>query len=177
MLRRLLDIASIVCLVLCVALMGMWVLSYHVWSERTGRYMSRRAYQIATQEGRLFLFEFPSTDQDDPLLLLFRGQLVWPNGSQPMPLQSEFGPPIKFSPPPWTRERLTPLGFVTYFRRTGSILMLPYWFLVLVTGSLAMLFKMRWPMRFHLRTLFIATTFLAVVLGMIAWLDRAWIGK
>jgi hypothetical protein len=31
--------------------------------------------------------------------------------------------------------------------------------------------------RFTLRTLFIATTFLAVVLGMVAWLDRAWIGK
>ena len=34
-----------------------------------------------------------------------------------------------------------------------------------------------WPWRFTLRSLFIATTFLAVVLGMIAWLDRAWIGK
>jgi hypothetical protein len=34
-----------------------------------------------------------------------------------------------------------------------------------------------WPWRFNLRSLFIATTFLAVVLGMIAWLDRAWIGK
>ena len=27
------------------------------------------------------------------------------------------------------------------------------------------------------RSLFIATTFSAVALGMIAWLDRAWIGK
>jgi hypothetical protein len=38
-------------------------------------------------------------------------------------------------------------------------------------------FPTTWPWRFNLRTLFIATTFLAVVLGMIAWLDRAWIGK
>ena len=29
----------------------------------------------------------------------------------------------------------------------------------------------------HRRSLFIATTFLAFVLNMIAWLDRAWIGK
>jgi hypothetical protein len=29
MLRRLLNIASVVCLVLCVALMGMWVRSYY----------------------------------------------------------------------------------------------------------------------------------------------------
>jgi hypothetical protein len=33
------------------------------------------------------------------------------------------------------------------------------------------------PLRFTLRSLFIVTTFLAVVLGMIAWLDRSWIGK
>jgi hypothetical protein len=33
------------------------------------------------------------------------------------------------------------------------------------------------PWRFNLCSLFIATTFLAVVLGMIAWLDRAWIGQ
>ena len=58
-----------------------------------------------------------------------------------------------------------------------SLMMLPYWFLVLTSGSLAMLFQLRWPPRFTLRSLFIATTFLAVVLGMIAWLDRAWIGK
>jgi hypothetical protein len=36
---------------------------------------------------------------------------------------------------------------------------------------------MRWPPHFTLRSLFIATTFLAMVLGMIAWLDRAWIVK
>jgi hypothetical protein len=34
-----------------------------------------------------------------------------------------------------------------------------------------------WPGRFSLRTMLIATTLVAVVLGMIAWLDRAWIGK
>jgi hypothetical protein len=34
-----------------------------------------------------------------------------------------------------------------------------------------------WPWRFTLRSLFVVTTFLAIVPGMIAWLDRAWIGK
>jgi hypothetical protein len=55
--------------------------------------------------------------------------------------------------------------------------MLPFWILVLATGSLAMLLRLAWPWRFTLRSLFIATTFLGVVLGMIAWLDRAWIEK
>jgi hypothetical protein len=57
------------------------------------------------------------------------------------------------------------------------VVMLPFCFLVLVSGSLAMLLQLRWPWRFTLRSLFIVTTFLAVVLGMMAWLDRAWIGK
>jgi hypothetical protein len=59
----------------------------------------------------------------------------------------------------------------------GLLLIIPYWFLLLAVGSLAMLFRMTWPIRFTLRSLFIATTFLAVVLGMSAWLDQAWIGK
>jgi hypothetical protein len=55
--------------------------------------------------------------------------------------------------------------------------MIPFWFLILATGSLAMICRLRWPPQFTLRSLFIATTFVAVVLGRIAWLDRAWIGK
>jgi hypothetical protein len=49
--------------------------------------------------------------------------------------------------------------------------------LVLTSRSLAMAFQLHWPWRFTLHSLFIATTFLAVVLGMIACLDRSWIGK
>jgi hypothetical protein len=58
-----------------------------------------------------------------------------------------------------------------------SLVNLPYWFLALTSGSSAAILRLRWPLRFTLRSLFILTTFLAVVLGMIAWLDRAWIGK
>ena len=54
---------------------------------------------------------------------------------------------------------------------------LPYWCLVLLSGSIAAIPWIRCRCRFRLRSLFIATTFLAVVQGMIAWLDRAWIGK
>jgi hypothetical protein len=60
---------------------------------------------------------------------------------------------------------------------TSSFVVLPYLFRVLTSGWLAIICQMRWPWRFTLRSQFIATTFLAVVLGMIAWLDRAWIGK
>jgi hypothetical protein len=72
---------------------------------------------------------------------------------------------------------LSDFGFDAFVLGSGRCLILPYWFLTLVAGSLAMLCRLRWPLRFTLRSLFIATTFLAVVLGTIAWLVRAWIGK
>ena len=67
-------------------------------------------------------------------------------------------------------------GFGSY--RFGPLKMVfPYWFAVLVSGLLASAFRKRWPWRISLREIFVLTTFVAVVLGMVAWLDRAWIGK
>jgi hypothetical protein len=57
------------------------------------------------------------------------------------------------------------------------VVMIPFWFLTLAAGLSSMLLRLTWPWRLNLRSLFVLTTFLAVVLGMIAWLDRAWIGK
>jgi hypothetical protein len=68
-------------------------------------------------------------------------------------------------------------GFAGHLSDADSSVVVPYWFLVLATGSLAMMFRIRWPWRFTLRSMFLATTFLAVVLGMVAWLDRSWIRK
>lgn len=64
-------------------------------------------------------------------------------------------------------------------QRSGGFLdvIAPCLILVLTSGTLAMIFRMRWPCRFTLRSLFIVTTFLANVLGMIAWLDHSWVGK
>ena len=72
---------------------------------------------------------------------------------------------------------LTSLGFSTFNKSSNLIAVVPYWFLVLASGSLAMAFRLWWPWRFTLRSLFIATTFLAVVLGMMVWLEMGWIGK
>jgi hypothetical protein len=43
----------------------------------------------------------------------------------------------------------------------------PYWFLILLTAAIAAAPWLRWPKRFSLRTLLIATTLVAVVLGLI----------
>ena len=86
------------------------------------------------------------------------------------------GSGLKFEIPPG---QLASLGFVYVTEPVLGMTMLvaPFWFLVLVSGSLAMIFRMRWPWRFNLRSLFMAMTFLTVVLGMSVWLDHSWIGK
>ena len=156
MFRRLLNIASIVCLVLCVALMGIWVRSYDL---RTRLLATTRSINIGSVQGRLMLI--PSEN----------GEWWWEavgNHTSDPPDSAHL------SFPPGTSNLF---GFYACPSWKKSALIVPYWFLVLTSGSLAMALRMRWPPQFALRSLFIATTFLAIVLGMVAWLEWAWIGK
>jgi hypothetical protein len=50
----------------------------------------------------------------------------------------------------------------------GRRILLPHWLTVLVTGAFAAAFGIRRPFRFGLRTMLIATTFVAMLLGLIA---------
>jgi hypothetical protein len=157
--RRLLNVASVVCLVLCVALMGMWVRSEQYLDGLTGPIWSKQA-ELVSVPGRLEMTQRP---RDAPPNIWHWFERALP----PNELLSEIEDAKKFST----------FGFQTHALWMGSAMQVPYWFLVLTSGSLAMVLRLRWPWRFTLRSLFIATTVLAVVLGMIAWLDRAWIGQ
>ncbi len=52
------------------------------------------------------------------------------------------------------------------------VIRVPYWFLVTLTGAVAVVVFSRTDLQFSLRTLLIATTLLAVVLGLGVWLAR-----
>ena len=58
MLRRLLNIASIVCLVLCVALMGMWVRSYHYQDTLTVGFTATQTFAVGSIPGRVLFDEW-----------------------------------------------------------------------------------------------------------------------
>jgi hypothetical protein len=163
MLRRLLNIASIVCLVLCVALMGMWVRSYWRYDVFNTGFSGARNFVIHNCDGHVRVSR------------LRQSHLNWAFGSMPehdfqLMVDSHVG------------EMLVSPGIVEFRSIANPYLdswtiYVPHFFLVLTTGSLAMACQLRWPWRFTLRSLFIATTFLAVVLGMILWLDHAWIRR
>jgi hypothetical protein len=157
--RRLLNIASVVCLVACVALMGMWVRSYNWTDELVTRLGSDHGLEIQSTPGRLSVDHFSLASPS-----------VWPWTLTSDPIQNK-----------WRMFDLLDLrrhfGFASSFQWARQNIVVPYWFAVLASGSLAFICQAWRPLRFTLRSLFIVTTFLAIVLGMSAWLDRAWIGK
>jgi hypothetical protein len=173
--RRFLKVASILCGVLCVALMALWVRS-RWWSDHfSGRATETRVFSVVLESGRtLWRLESGRT----PLRL----EPIPPYEPRPDWAWTTISYPIgSFEIPGVHGGWSTRFGFVmksvaVSMQETISSLVLPYWFLVLTSGSLAMLLRMRWPWRFNIRHLFILTTFLALVLGMIACFDRSWIG-
>jgi hypothetical protein len=165
MLRRLLNIASIVCLVACVALMGMWVRSYRAQDEFRALLWGNRVVIVDSLRGRTHSIECLA---DESLLGRF-----WPWSIGGRPMMVDDGDKTPYSTP----KLVNCLGFGATVAQKWISVGLPFWFLVFSSGSLAVICRLRWPPQFTLRGLFIATTFLAVVLGMNAWLDRAWIGK
>jgi hypothetical protein len=155
MLRRLLYIATIVFLVLCVALMGMWVRSYWWW-DRCYVPGKQLGMQLNSDAGHVVVMVGPT---ELSVTKAITGHLPSSGPADPF-----YDNDI--------------LGF--YFGRTSNGLRLdiPYWFMVLLsTGAIAISWLPWWSNRFSLRTLLITTTIVAIVLGMIAWLDQAWMGK
>src|SRR5450432_2031793 len=103
MLRRLLNIASIVCLVLCVALMGMWVRSYQRY-YMLDVYNPIGTFRIDSGKGRLTSVFSTRTDAWSVAMLTYSYDRVTPNPN-------------------------SALGFYAKFRPEGFHFDLPYWFL------------------------------------------------
>ena len=119
--RRLLNIASIVCLVVCVALMGMWVRSYHRHDDRFGLFTSGYAFSIRSVQGRL---EFSGSFVPEPFTP------SWLIQSKPIDQLRE--KPVEQVGP------VTPLNFVTRWgfaivpfhvslSSRGYLLIVPFW--------------------------------------------------
>jgi hypothetical protein len=165
LLRRFLNIASISSCVLCVAAFGLAIRSAYwidsvVWSnQRTG------VITCSSFHERVNLLK---TNTQSSMQLGYNWEFLQiPIGDA----TSKAYDIVESNRGVWW------LGYHWPRRNIDAYFVAPYWFLVLMTGSLALICRLRWPWRFTLRHLFIATTFLAIVMGMIACLDRSWIGK
>ena len=163
--------ASILCCVLCAAMMGMWVHSYRTLGDELHCCMAvgkdMLGFAVFSTQGEMILCEGPL------IYLGTRSTSTWPW----IDFTTSDGNHLAFQVASRPQSVGNSFGFGCILSPKVSGALLPYWFLVLMTGLLAMAFQLRWPPRFTLRHLFVATTFLAIVLGMSMWLDRGWIGQ
>ena len=155
MLRRLLNVASIICLVMCVALIGLWVRSYYRSDLLFRLDKNNHVIGIGSEKGMVYLWPGHTV----PPIPSTSGLQGWQFSSGNIANR-----PGSFQ---WGSFQWTVSAEITRIN-------VPYWFITPLVAAAACL---PWIKRFSLRSLFIATTFLAVVLGMIAWLDHSWIGK
>jgi hypothetical protein len=135
------------CLTACVLLVSLWVRSYWKWDTFEYSYGFSGHTIAASVQGVLRLGTQGTYHPVEPKL--------W---REPVENWQEAtgGPPLKFE-----AKFASPYWFLAF----------PHWVPILFTGMVAVLPWIRWSNRFSLRALLIATTLVAVGLGLIAvWL-------
>ena len=156
LIRGLRIAVSAVCGIVCVLLIGLWVRSYKVQDD-IRRCNGRNLFNIQSYRGEI-------------------GIGRWGFG-KPIPWQWEVDTIEIFdesSKRLWSPMKdQAPLSYIGVRWQTLSPLHLfaiRYWSLVSLSAVFAILPWLRW--RFSLRTLLIATTLIAIVLGLVVWSSR-----
>ena len=134
---------SAVCGILCVLVMVLWLRSYW-WDESWNVRFSATTYlHFGSDEGVLFLGN---------------------NSALPMPPNYHRETPGLYS----DQQGLIKTPALLFDAGDYQI-GIPYWLTLLVTASFAVSPWLRLSNRFSLRTLLIATTLIAVLLGLVVW--------
>jgi hypothetical protein len=157
---RSLQIAiSVVCGIACVLLIALWVRSYWWWDTAYFPLTTQKMVTVHSKEGSLGVSSY------SPSILLNRRP--WRSGI----VLTGWGYWCSaLSQPRNTNARMFGGGSDQYYTHVRF----PHWFPILlftISAAFAGFPWIRW--RFSLRTLLIATTLVAVVLGLIAWIQRA----
>ncbi len=183
MLRRFLNIGSVLCLAACVALLILWVRSYYAADRIAGTLRGSQRFLLAAKQGRLVGVAF-----DCP------PELLWSAGISSFPVGDELSFPIGDARqydaalgfgvrrgPQYMVGRSTfetPTGGTIYISGASSAtldgwgLSVPFWFLVLTTGALGVALRRERPWQFSIRGLLIAVTVIAIVLGLVVAVDK-----
>ena len=140
---------GVVAVLLCV----LWVRSYWRW-ESVAAIKTPSRYVVGSGQGIAIVSRASYPGIDGPRRWLLKSRK--PDKGEVWPVKSYFGLNVAL-------------------RSNEIALYLPYWFLLgstLIAGILTAPFARNLRFRFSLRTLLIATTLVAVVLGVIVWLAR-----
>ena len=162
--RKLRIAWSVGCLIACVLLVVLWVRSYW-WCDMFEIRTASQLLQLDSRKGRLsFWQKNPGWPKQSPKItqLLLDG----------MDMGRFYGrcPAGDYQKPYWDQASI--LAFGRFGSERERVIFIPYWFPVLISAALAAVPWIRWSKRFTLRTLLIATTLVALVLGLIVWAAR-----
>ena len=148
--RKLRIAFSVVCGIACVLLIVLWVRSYKSEEWWQGHLIGDQNFVLTSVTGHVNL----ST------MYMAHARLLW--GILSRSKESSGG---QLSP-------MWPRGSQFGLKRESDHfdVVVPHWFAVLSFAALATIPWLRW--QFSLRTLLIATTLVAVVLGLIVWVTR-----
>jgi hypothetical protein len=145
--RKLQIALSIVCGILCLLLFGLWVRSYWYGDVVYGRLSQTRPFKLASERGRInFAVSHVSPGR--------AGDWAFFSYSYDRPY---IGTP--------------PRGGITASPSTRGILV-PHWFLIMAIAVSTYYMLRGQPWRFSLRTLLIAMTVAAAILGLVVWLVK-----
>jgi len=157
--RKLRIAWSLVWGVACLLLIVLWVRSYSRWDNLVGPFSGNRWIAARSFRGRLFVGVGPVW------------VLSWEWTSYLDPQYTDLGvvgtSPARFPIHMYFSWKTDVMGFGTTDDRTAQHVVVPYWFVGLLTSAIAFL---PWShFRFGLRTLLIAITVAAIGLGWIAY--------
>jgi hypothetical protein len=142
--RKLRIAWSVLWAIAAVLLVALWVRSYWRIDMATYIHSIKMVFHPSSLRGRIMLMVTPMTIIDGAGIQTY--SITQATGIDQLP--DAF------------------LGFYFCHRPNSTIAILPYWFVVLCTGILTAVPWIRWSNRFSLRTLLIAMTLVAVLLGL-----------
>ena len=185
MIRRILAIASTACLLASIALVAMWIRSYHHADRLQAGLWGERAFIVASKQGRVAVVtaRLPAAAdwwQSGIHTFPFDDEMSFPVGSVRL-FESGLGFGIvrqpyymvtrsSFETPPGGTVFLSGAAAATL---NGSGVLLPCWFLLSLAALAGGLLCGLRPWRFTVRSLLIAVTLLAILMGLIVGLDNA----
>jgi len=151
--RKLRIAWSVFCGIACVLLIVLWVRGYYVLDFLRCRLPNDWGLQAVSTDGRLIFH----TQQLNPTL-------HWPSWAWTSHKDQSSKDMFPRDP--------SVLGFQLERIPPNSRLQMPHWFPVAISAALSAAILLRQPYRFSLRNLLIATTLVAVLLGLIVYAVR-----
>jgi len=140
-------VTSVMCLIGCGLLVVLWGRSYYVEDRATGHFSNSFGVRFYSSRGWLVCCKNSAA-----------------GATQNYPWSVDLGADFWLQPGDSRLQFSLPIDFIRGSRfASGSI---PHWFLALVSGILAAVSWADWRCRFSLRTLLVATTLVAMALGL-----------